>query len=229
MIFFPLGLESQWKANIDSKEAKFPLALVNNVFKEGTTIKDKIDMAVFPALQGGPHNHQIGALAVQLAEVNTPGFTQYIAQVVENSKALGEALQAAENGPFKLVSGGTDTHLVLADCVSSYGINGRKLEKVCDLAGITLNKNTIPGDTNALSPSGVRIGACAMTTRGCTTEDMKTIASFIARAARIARSVQDVKGKKIKDFEDGLDSHAEIIVLKGECTAWASKFVYPGV
>lgn len=76
---------------------------------------------------------------------------------------------------FKLVSDGTDNHLLLVDCVTSFGINGRKMEKVCDLAGITLNKNTIPGDTNALTPSGVRIGACAMTTRYCTTEDMELI------------------------------------------------------
>merc|ERR1719450_1537923 len=101
----------------------------------------------------------------------------------------------------RLVSGGTDTHLLLLDCMNC-GVNGRKVEKVCDLASITLNKNCIPGDTNALPPSGVRIGTCAMTTRGCTEDDMRVIAGFIHRAVQIAVKVQEVKGKKIKDFED---------------------------
>ena len=110
-----------------------------------------------------------------------------------------------------------------------HGVNGRKVEKVCDLASITLNKNCIPGDTNALSPSGVRIGTCAMTTRLCTIEDMGIIAAFIDRAVRIAVKVQEEKGKKIKDFEAGLAEHPEILALKGEAQARACKFVYPGM
>ena len=126
------------------------------------------------------------------------------------------------------MSGGTDTHLLLLDCMH-HGVNGRKVEKVCDLASITLNKNCIPGDTNALSPSGVRIGTCAMTTRLCTAEDMVTIAGFIDRAVRIAVKVQAEKGKKIKDFELGLDENEEILALKKETHAWAGKFLYPGM
>ena len=134
-------------------------------------MKQSSDSAVFPALQGGPHNHQIGALAVQLKEVMTPEFKAYSQQVVANSQALAAVLTGMGH---KLVTGGTDNHLILWD-VSPSGINGRKMEKVCDLASITLNKNCVPGDKSALTPSGVRIGACAMTTRNCSAEDMTTI------------------------------------------------------
>ncbi|CAD7950254.1 unnamed protein product [Amoebophrya sp. A120] len=196
-----------------TKDAKFP------------NVKERIDMAVFPALQGGPHNHQIGALAVQLAEVQTDDFKVYAGNVVKNAKALATALEKLGN---KLVAGGTDTHLLLVDCMK-WGVNGRKTELVCDLASITLNKNCIPGDTNALSPSGVRIGTCAMTTRGCTEADMVIIAEFVHRAIQIAVKVQEVKGKKIKDFEQDLSSNPDIVALKAECNAWAGKFFFPGM
>merc|ERR1712232_979728 len=100
-------------------------------------IKERIDMAVFPALQGGPHNHQIGALATQLKEVNTPDFVEYSAQVVANAKALAEALMAKGH---KLASDGTDNHLVLWD-VRPHGLSGGKIEKVCECASISLNRN----------------------------------------------------------------------------------------
>lgn len=135
--------------------------------KFGVDIQERIDMQVFPALQGGPHNHQIGQLAVQLKEVQTPEFKTYIQNVRQTAKQLGEYLLKQGH---ELVSGGTDTHLLLVNC-QKFGINGRKVEKVCDLGGITLNKNTIPGDKSQLNPSGVRIGTCQMATRGCTPED----------------------------------------------------------
>jgi len=188
-------------------------------------IKDRIDMAVFPALQGGPHNHQIGALAVQLAEVVTPEFKEYTTAVVANAQAMASSLVGLGH---KLATGGTDNHLLLLDC-GNKGVNGRKVERVLDLAHITLNKNCIPGDTNAINPSGVRIGTCAMTTRGCTVADMATIAAFIDRGVQIAVDVQAVKGKKIKDFEVDLTENAEILKLRGEVEAWASKFDYPGI
>jgi len=188
-------------------------------------MKDRIDNAVFPALQGGPHNNAIGALAVQLHEVGTPEFTKYTQNVVTNARAMGEALVGLGH---RLVSGGTDTHLMLLDCMNK-GVNGRKVERVCDIASITLNKNTIPGDTNALSPSGVRIGTCAMTTRGCSTEDMVTIAHFIDRAVKIAVDVQAAKGKKWVDFEVGLESNADILALKSDVEGWARQFEYPGL
>merc|ERR1711977_467525 len=173
-------------------------------------IKDRIDMAVFPALQGGPHNHQIGALAAQLLEVNTPDFVEYSKHVVTNAKALAEALMAKGH---KLASDGTDNHLVLWD-VRPHGLTGSKVEKVCECVSISLNRNTVHGDVSALSPGGVRIGSPAMTTRGCTEADFKKIAAFLDRCCQIALDVQAKKGKKLKDFEDGLKDNADVVALR---------------
>merc|ERR1712242_165742 len=188
-------------------------------------IKERIDMAVFPALQGGPHNHQIGALAVQLLEVQSDSFKEYSKQVVENTQALASALM--EKG-HKLASDGTDNHLVLWD-VRPHGLTGSKVEKVCEVCSITLNRNAVHGDASALSPGGVRIGAPAMTTRGCTADDFKQIAHFLDRCCQIALQVQKEKGKKLKDFELGLKGNEAAKTLRNEVEAWASSFGYPGV
>jgi glycine hydroxymethyltransferase len=116
--------------------------------------EDKINFAVFPSLQGGPHNHQIAALAVALKQVNTPEFKAYAKQVKANAVAIGDALM--EKG-YKLVTDGTENHLVLWD-LRPLGLTGNKVEKVCELAHITLNKNAVFGDSSALSPGGVRVG-----------------------------------------------------------------------
>jgi glycine hydroxymethyltransferase len=186
-------------------------------------IKDRIDMAVFPGLQGGPHNHQIGGLAAQLLEVKSPEFVEYSKQVISNAQMLGETLK--EKG-HKIASDGTDNHLVLWD-VRPHGLTGGKVEKVCEAASISLNRNCVHGDASALSPGGVRIGSPAMTTRGCTTEDFKKIATFLDRCCQIALDVQKTKGKKLKDFEDGLKDNADVVALRGEVEAWAVGFGYP--
>jgi len=173
-------------------------------------IKERIDMAVFPALQGGPHNHQIGALAVQLKEVATPGFKEYSQKVVANSKAIGKRLM--EKG-HKLATDGTDNHLVLLD-LRPHGLTGSKVEKVCELAEISLNRNAVHGDVSALSPGGIRIGSPAMTTRGCTEADMATIADFIDRCIHICLKVQKEKGKKLKDFLLNLEANEDIKALR---------------
>jgi len=188
-------------------------------------IKDRIDMAVFPALQGGPHNHQIGGLACQLLEVATPEFKEYSKKVVENAATLADTLVSKGH---KLATGGTDNHLILWD-VRPHGLTGSKVEKVCDCVSITCNKNTVPGDASALSPGGVRVGAPAMTTRGCTKEDFKTIAGFLSRCCEISVKIQNEKGKKLKDFEAGLEGNKDIAALKSEVEAWAIKFGYPGI
>merc|ERR1712063_102756 len=179
-------------------------------------IKERIDMAVFPGLQGGPHNHQIGALACQLLEVATPEFEDHSKQVCENAKSLGEALMSKGH---KLASGGTDNHLLLWD-LRPHGLTGSKIEKVCEAVSMSLNRNAVHGDASALSPGGVRIGAPAMTTRGCGVEDFKQIATFLDRCCQIALKIQAEKGKKLKDFELGLEGNAEIEALK-EVQAWA--------
>merc|ERR1712195_442800 len=172
-------------------------------------IKDRIDMAVFPALQGGPHNHQIGGLAAQLLEVNTPEFVEYSKNVVANAKTLAEALMAKGH---KLASDGTDNHLVLWD-VRPHGLTGGKIEKVCECASISLNRNAVHGDVSALSPGGVRIGTPAMTTRGCAAEEFTKVAEFLDRCCQIAIAVQKEKGKKLKDFEEGLKDHPDVLAL----------------
>merc|ERR1712084_200016 len=186
-------------------------------------IKERIDMAVFPGLQGGPHNHQIGALAAQLLEVSTPDFVEYSKQVVANSKALAEALKAKGH---KLASDGTDNHLVLWD-LRPHGLTGSKVEKVCEAASISLNRNAVHGDASALSPGGVRIGTPAMTTRGCGVEDFKKVAEFLDRCLQIALQIQKENGKKLKDFEFGLEEDADIPKLKADVETWASAFGYP--
>merc|ERR1719392_422843 len=188
-------------------------------------VKEKIDMAVFPGLQGGPHNHQIGGLAAQLLEVSTPEFVEYSKQVKANADALATALK--EKG-HKLASDGTDNHLVLWD-LRPHGLTGSKVEKVCECVSISLNRNAVHGDQSALSPGGVRIGTPAMTTRGCTTEDFKTIGNFLSRCCDIALKIQAEKGKKLKDFEAGLSECKDIATLKSEVEAWAVKFGYPGL
>merc|ERR1712093_202303 len=188
-------------------------------------IKDRIDMAVFPALQGGPHNHQIGALAAQLLEVNTPDFVEYSKNVVANAKTLAEALMAKGH---KLASDGTDNHLVLWD-LRPHGLTGSKVEKVCELASISLNRNAVHGDMSALSPGGVRIGSPAMTTRGCGVEEFKKIAEFLDRCCQIALKIQTEKGKKLKDFEEGLKDNADILALKKDVEEWTVGWGYPGL
>merc|ERR1712151_1425289 len=186
-------------------------------------IKERIDMAVFPALQGGPHNHQIGALATQLLEVNTPEFVEYSKAVCENAKAIAETLMAKGH---KLASDGTDNHLVLWD-LRPHGLTGSKVEKVCEEASISLNRNAVHGDASALSPGGVRIGTPAMTTRGCNTGDFKTIAGFLDRCCQIALKVQAEKGKKLKDFETGLVDNVDIKELRKNVEAFTTQFGFP--
>jgi glycine hydroxymethyltransferase len=138
-----------------------------------------VDKSVFPGQQGGPLIHIVAAKAVAFAEALRPDFRTYAAQIVANAKALAEALQAAG---FRLVSGGTDNHLILVD-VFEKGILGSEAELALGKAGITVNKNSIPWDTNPpLKPSGIRIGTPALTTRGMKEPEMRQIATWIAKA-----------------------------------------------
>jgi glycine hydroxymethyltransferase len=138
-----------------------------------------VDKAVFPGQQGGPLMHIVAAKAVAFAEALRPDFRTYAAQIVSNAKVLAEALQQAG---FRIVSGGTDNHLMLVD-VFEKGILGSEAELSLGKAGITVNKNSIPWDTNPpLKPSGIRIGTPALTTRGMKEAEMRQIAAWIARA-----------------------------------------------
>ena len=142
-----------------------------------------IDKAVFPGMQGGPLEHVVAAKAVAFREAATPEFAAYARQIVANARALAEALSAAG---FRLVSGGTDNHLLLVDLTAfDAELTGKEAQAVLDRAGITLNKNTIPDDTRSpFVTSGVRIGTPAVTTQGMTEPEMADIAGLIARALR---------------------------------------------
>jgi glycine hydroxymethyltransferase len=140
-----------------------------------------INSRVFPGIQGGPLMHVIAGKAICFAEALRPEFKTYARQIIDNAKALAEALLA---GGLKLVSGGTDNHLMLVD-VTSLGIGGKLAEQTLDRCGITVNKNMIPYDERKpVDPSGIRIGTPALTTRGMKTEQMRTIAGWILAALR---------------------------------------------
>jgi glycine hydroxymethyltransferase len=159
-----------------------PLVLVGDDAPAAHDLEDlaaAVDKAVFPGQQGGPLVHIIAAKAVAFGEVLRPEFRTYAAQVVANAQALALALQEAG---FRIVSGGTDNHLMLVD-VFEKGILGSEAELTLGKAGITVNKNAIPYDTNPpLKPSGIRIGTPALTTRGMKEPEMRQIAVWIAKA-----------------------------------------------
>lgn len=139
-----------------------------------------IDRAVFPGTQGGPHMHTIAAKAVAFGEALQPEFKDYAEQIVKNAKRLAEELQ--KRG-FKLVTGGTSNHLILADIHSSFGIDGKEAEIAMDKIGLTLNANAIPDDPlSRFRPSGIRLGTPAVTTRGAKEDDMEKIAEWMRRS-----------------------------------------------
>ena len=139
-----------------------------------------IDRAVFPGTQGGPHMHTIAAKAVAFGEALQPEFKDYAEQIVKNAKRLAEELQ--KRG-FKLVTGGTSNHLILADIHSSFGIDGKEAETTMDKIGLTLNANAIPDDPlPRFRPSGIRLGTPAVTTRGAKEDDMEKIVEWMRQS-----------------------------------------------
>ncbi|HEY4494623.1 MAG TPA: serine hydroxymethyltransferase [Candidatus Paceibacterota bacterium] len=151
--------------------------------KDGKELNKKIDRAVFPGLQGGPHLNQIAAVAVALKEAQTPAFKKYAGQVKRNAKAMAEEL--GKKG-WRIISGGTDSHLILVDTwMDGKGISGKEAGDKLEKEGIIVNKNAIPFDTRPpADPSGIRIGTAAETTRGKKEKDMKKIAERIDKILR---------------------------------------------
>jgi glycine hydroxymethyltransferase len=155
-----------------------------------------LDRAVFPGLQGGPHNHTTAAIAVALGEALQPGFFEYAQQVVENAKALAASL--LERG-FELVSGGTDNHLLLVD-LTSKGVTGKVAAQALDRARITVNYNTVPFDPRKpFDPSGIRLGTPAVTTRGMTQAEMALIARWIAEGVEAAGRGDETTIERVAD------------------------------
>jgi glycine hydroxymethyltransferase len=169
-----------------------------------------IDRTVFPGLQGGPLMHVIAGKAVALHEAMQPEFASYAAKVVENSHALAAALMA--NG-CKLVTNGTDNHLILLDTVTSFGVDGSAAEKVLDRVGLTLNKNSIPDDASPpFRPSGIRFGTPAITTRGASKSDMGMLAKWMVDAVRGSSDVTALSriSAEVKDYAGSLISPIDL-------------------
>lgn len=190
-------------------------------------LEEKINFAVFPGLQGGPHNHTIGALATCLKQANTPEFVEYQKQVLKNCSRLSDEL--IKRG-YHLVSGGTDNHLVLVDLKTSRKIDGARVERVLEMACIATNKNTIPGDKSALNPGGIRMGTPALTSRGLTEDDFTKVAEYFDRAVAIAVDLKEntEEGKKLKGFRKmctvGPSVHPDLVQLRKEVSEFACKF-----
>eukprot|EP01104_Vermistella_antarctica_P019427 TRINITY_DN759_c0_g1_i1.p1 TRINITY_DN759_c0_g1~~TRINITY_DN759_c0_g1_i1.p1 ORF type:complete len:483 (+),score=129.18 TRINITY_DN759_c0_g1_i1:81-1451(+) len=186
--------------------------------------EESINFAVFPSLQGGPHENAIAGVATAMKEAGTEEFVTYQKQVKANAKRLGEEL--VKKG-YSLVTGGTDNHLVLWD-VRPQGLTGSKLEKLFDVVDLTVNKNAVYGDRSALSPGGVRLGAPALTSRGFTEDDFSTVATFLDRGVKIALAIQEQTGKPLKNFLPALAGNADLKQLKDDVNEFASKFGIPG-
>ncbi len=165
------------------KTLRGPRSAMIFVKKDKREMDKKIDKTIIPGLQGGPHNNQIAAVAIALKEAATPAFKKYAKQVIKNAQALGKALEAKG---WRLVTGGTDSHLLLVDTwASGKGISGKEASALLERAGIIVNMNTIPQDPRGvMDPSGIRLGTAAETTRGKKEKDMKAIADKIDKVLR---------------------------------------------
>jgi glycine hydroxymethyltransferase len=190
-----------------------------------------VDDAVFPGLQGGPHNHQIAGVCHQLNYVMRPEFTEYINNVVENAQYLAQILN--ERYGFEISSGGTDNHLLLVK-LGNKGISGSKMEYICELVDISLNKNTVYGDKNPMNPTGIRIGTSPMTTRGFGKNEFELVAKYLNECANICVSLQNKYGKKLVDFKKGVKTEMDtyeniglqIIKLKEKVNNLARNFEF---
>lgn len=159
----------------------------------------KIDSAIFPGLQGGPLEHVIAGKAVCFEEALTDEFKEYQKQVLKNSKVLAETLV---EGGLRLVSGGTDNHLILAD-VKSIGLNGAEAEGLLEEVNITCNKNTIPNDTESpMIGSGIRLGSPAMTTRGLKEDEFKQIGKWILEALKKEKPAEEIKAEVLEMMKE---------------------------
>jgi glycine hydroxymethyltransferase len=195
--------------------------------KIGDNLEEKINFAVFPMLQGGPHNNTIAAIAVALKQASTPEYTSYIKRVRENARSLADALIKLD---YKILTGGTDCHLILID-ISNKGITGGKVEKACEAVIITINKNSLPGSSSPLNPKGVRLGTSALTTRGFKEEDMRKVASLFDECVALAREINSIcmkEGKKkVTDFIKRYKCDQRVIELGERVRKFASSFPIP--
>lgn len=191
-------------------------------------LESKINQAVFPGLQGGPHNHAIAGIATCMLQAQTPEFKDYQVQIIKNARALCDGL--LQRG-YSISTGGTDVHLVLVD-LRPAGITGARAEYILEEISIACNKNTVPGDKSALNSSGIRLGTPALTTRGLTEPDMARVVDFIDRGLQLSKEITAVSGPKLADFKRVLHEdptfNAKVQALKKEVQAYSEKFPMPG-
>jgi len=183
-----------------------PLKAVEKTVENLPTL---IDRSVFPGFQGGPHMHQIAALAVALGEAQKPEFKVYAQQILNNAKAMAKSLIDLE---CKLVTNGTDNHMMIVDCQKSFGINGKQTQEIWDQIGISASKSTIPDDTlPPYAPSGVRLGTPAMTTRGMKEKEIEKTVELMVKAIKVK------------------DQPSEISALKKQVEELCQGFPVPGI
>lgn len=197
---------------------------------------NRIDMAVFPALQGGPHNNNIAGVAVALKQAMTPEFKEYSQQVIRNAQALASYLQSKG---YTITAGGTDTHMFLLDLRTCDGnICGAKLDTILEMCSISVNRNTVPGDKSALRPSGIRIGTPALTSRGFDEENMKTIGDFIDECVKLVieveKSLNLEAGKRslLREFKQVLGKGewgSRIDNIRDRVETWSATFPMPAL
>lgn len=187
-------------------------------------LASKIDKAIFPNLQGGPHDHQTAAIAVALGQVLKPEFKEFAVQIVKNAKKLGDVLM---DGGIKLVSKGTDNHLLLVDCGKGRGMY---LQEALDESGITLNKNTIPQDPSSpFYPSGVRLGTPFVTSRGMTEPEMEKIGKWIIEVTNEIKDFDFPENKEDRKeyfakFRESIKNNSRLKEIKEEVKELALSF-----
>ena len=196
----------------------------NKTDKKGVIIdyEKRINLAVFPGLQGGPHEHTISGIAVALKMANTESCREYQTQVLKNCQSLVNSLKSKG---LDIVSGGSDNHLAVVDLRNKQTVTGNQVEKLCELVGLVLNKNTVPGDRSAVNPSGLRVGSPAMTSRGAGEADFEQIGYFIATAVDVTKSIVDSNQfKTLAEFTAFAKNHVQVAKLKVAVEAFATKF-----
>ena len=184
--------------------------------------EEQVNFSTFPAIQGGPHQHQIGALCFQLKYVNTKEFKNYIIQVKKNAKTMAEEFI---NKGYKVCTNGTDNHLILID-LNPQKITGSKIEKICEYVDISINKNSVASDKSALSPCGIRLGTSALTSRGLKEEDFIKVVEFIDSVIQIALEIQKNSGPKLVDFIKAMEINEELINIKKNINIFANSFEF---
>jgi len=192
-------------------------------------LEDRINGAVFPGLQGGPHNHAIAGIATAMRQAATPEFKEYQQQVIKNAQRLSTGLMSKG---YAIATGGTDVHLVLVD-LRNVGLNGARAEYVLEEVNIACNKNTVPGDKSALNPSGIRLGTPALTTRGLVESDIDVVVEYIHAALTIAKEAAQLSGPKLVEFQETVHNNADIVkkvsALRSQIEDFSQKFPLPGM